>query len=110
MSQVKRTDFIERNNLKAFMAIARDWIFIFLIIALSMQVNNIFVYLAAVWLIGIFQYSIGDVLLHEAVHHNLFTDKSWHEKLEFIYAFPFLRTFSSYRQHHFAHHKYLLAE
>ncbi|MDB9460408.1 fatty acid desaturase, partial [Dolichospermum circinale CS-545/17] len=42
-----------------------------------------------------------------ASHNNLFTEQSWNEKLEFIYSFPFLRTISSYREHHFPHHKYL---
>jgi fatty acid desaturase len=40
----------------------------------------------------------------------LFTKKSWHDKLEFIYCFPFLRTLASYRKHHLPHHTHLWTE
>ncbi|MBW4562274.1 MAG: fatty acid desaturase [Mojavia pulchra JT2-VF2] len=110
MAQIKPIDFVERNNMRTFLALLKDWISIFVIAALSIWANNIFVYLIAVWLIGVFQFALGEAFVHEAVHHNLFTEKSWHEKLEFIYSYPFLRTLSSYQAHHFPHHKYLLAK
>jgi fatty acid desaturase len=110
MTQSKPIDFVERNNLKSFLALLRDWIAIFLIAAFSIWANNIFIYVVSVWLIGIFQFALGEAMLHEAVHGNLFTEKSWHEKLEFIYGYPFLRTISYYQEHHFAHHKYLWLE
>ncbi|MGH8002402.1 MAG: fatty acid desaturase family protein [Brasilonema sp.] len=84
----------------------RDWIAIFLIAAFSIWTKNIFVYLVSVWAIGIFQFAIGEGLLHEATHFNLFKRKFWNENLEFLYAFPVFRTLSSYREHHFPHHKY----
>lgn len=110
MAQSKPIDFVERNNLKSFMALLRDWMAILLIASFSLWANNIFIYLIAVWLIGIFQFAIGEAMLHEAVHNNLFTEKSWHEKLELIYGLPFLRTISCYQKHHFTHHKYLFTE
>jgi len=106
----KPIDFVERNNIKSFLALLRDWMAIFLIAAFSIWANNIFIYFVAVWLIGIFQFAIGEALGHEAAHNNLFTEQSWNEKLEFIYSFPFLRTISSYREHHFPHHKYLFSD
>ncbi|MFM6078313.1 MAG: fatty acid desaturase family protein, partial [Dolichospermum sp.] len=110
MTNSKPIDFVERNNIRSFLALLRDWMIIVIVAGLSIWANNIFIYLIAVWLIGIFQFALGEGLLHEGVHNNLFTEKSWHEKLEFLYSFPFLRTLSSYREHHFPHHKYLLSQ
>jgi len=109
MTKSKPIDFVERNNIKSFLALLKDWMIIVIVAGLSIWANNIFIYLVAVWLIGIFQFALGEGLLHEAVHNNLFTENSWHEKLEFLYSFPFLRTISSYREHHFPHHKYLFS-
>ena len=110
MSPKKPIDFVERNNLKAFQEILRDWLAIALIIAFSIWVNNIFVYVTCVWLIGIFQFALGEPITHEAAHYNLFSEKSWHYKLEFMYSFPCFRTIYSYRKHHFPHHRYLGTE
>ncbi|MBH8561836.1 fatty acid desaturase [Nostoc sp. CENA67] len=110
MHQSKPSDFIERNDLKAFLSLLRDWMAIFLITAISIWANNIYVYLISVWAIGIFQFAIGEALLHEAVHFNLFKIKSWNEQLEFLYVFPVFRTVSSYREQHFPHHSYFLSE
>ena len=106
MLESKPSDFVERNDIRAFQVLLRDWIAIFLIAAFSIWINNIFVYLVSVWAIGLFQYAIGEVLVHEAVHHNLFTRQLWNEKLEFLYSFPVFRTISMYQEHHFPHHKY----
>ncbi|NEU75387.1 fatty acid desaturase [Hassallia byssoidea VB512170] len=106
----KPIDFVERNDQRAFLALLRDWMAIFLIVAFSIWINNIFVYLVSVWAIGIFQFAIGEALLHEATHNNLFQNKLWNEQLEFLYGFPVLRTISSYRKHHFPHHKGLGSE
>jgi fatty acid desaturase len=110
MTKSKPIDFVERNNIKSFLVLLKDWIAIFIVAGFSLWANNIFIYLVAVWLIGIFQFAIGDALGHEAAHNNLFTEQSWNEKLEFLYSFPFLRTISSYREHHFPHHKYLFSD
>ncbi|MFN9174137.1 MAG: fatty acid desaturase family protein [Synechocystis sp.] len=107
MSAKKTIDFVERNNLKAFREILRDWLAIALIITFSIWANNLFVYLVSVWLIGIFQFALGESLVHEAVHYNLFIKKSWHYQLQFIYCFPFLRTLYSYQKHHLPHHTQL---
>lgn len=106
MHQNKPSDFIERNDIRAFLSLLRDWMAIFLIATVSIWANNVFVYLISVWAIGIFQFAIGEGLLHEAVHFNLFKRKSWNEQLEFLYGFPVFRTVSSYREHHFPHHSY----
>ena len=110
ISPKKPIDFVERNNLKAFREILRDWLAIGLIIAFIIWANNIFVYVTCVGLIVIFQFALGEGITHEAARYNLFSEKSWHDKLEFIYAFPCFCTTCSYRKHHFPHHKYLGTE
>jgi fatty acid desaturase len=110
MSPKKPIDFVERNNLKAFREILRDWLAIALIIAFSIWANNIFVYVVCVWLIGAFQFALAEAIAHEAAHYNLFTSKAWNDHLEFLYAFPFFRTLYSYRKHHFPHHTHLGSE
>lgn len=106
----KPSDFIERNNIRAFLVLFRDWMAIVVLTSVSIWANNIFVYLVSVWVIGIFQVAIGEGLLHEATHYNLFEARAWNEKLEFLYGFPFFRTVSSYQKHHLPHHKYLKSE
>ena len=110
MMQSKPIDFVERNDIRAFLALLKDWSAIFLIAAFSIWANNVLVYLVSVWAIGIFQFAIGEALTHEAAHYNLFSKKLWNERLEFLYAFPFFRTVSSYQEHHFSHHKYFGSE
>ena len=89
------------------MAIMRNWIAIISIASLSIWANNFFVYIVSVLFIAIFQFALGESMLHEASHNNLFTERSWHKKLEIVYGFPFFRTFHSYQKHHLDRHKYL---
>jgi hypothetical protein len=60
MTKSKPIDFVERNNIKSFLALLRDWMAIFLIAAFSIWANNIFIYLVAVWFIGIFKFALGE--------------------------------------------------
>jgi fatty acid desaturase len=62
------------------------------------------VYLISVWAIGSFQYSIGESLLHEGSHYNLFKTKKLNDYLEFMYALPFFVDMHQYRHWHTNHH------
>jgi len=97
-------DFIERSNFRGFLALGRDWAAIIVTALFSLWADNFFVYLACVWIIGTFQYAIGEVLLHEASHYNLFKNKKLNDYLKIFYAFPFLITISEYRSEHKDHH------
>lgn len=107
MKQLKPNDFVEQNDLKAFLALFRDWSAIFLVAAFSIWANNILVYFLSIWVIGFFQFALGEVLTHEASHYNLFKQRQWNKNLEPLYAFPVISTISYYRKHHLPHHKYL---
>lgn len=107
MKQLKPSDFVEQNDLRAFLALFKDWSAIFLVAAFSIWTNNLFVYFLSIWMIGFFQFALGEVLTHEASHYNLFKHREWNENLEFLYAFPVVTTIFYYRQHHWPHHKFL---
>ena len=97
-------EFVQRNSLRGTLALIRNWGVIFSAIGISLWADNIFVYLISVWIIGMFQYSIGEVLLHEASHYNLFKNKKLNDVLEAFYSVPFFVTISQYRKYHTAHH------
>jgi fatty acid desaturase len=102
--QPKPQDFVQRSNLRGFTALIFDWGVIFGTIAFSVWMNDWIVYLISVWIIGAFQYAIGESLFHEASHCNLFRTKKLNDYLEWIYAVPFFVDMNQYRTEHTDHH------
>lgn len=100
----KPQDFVERSNLRGFLALFLDWAAIFGIITLSIWLDHWVIYLLSVWAIGSFQYAIGESLFHEASHYNLFKTKKLNDYLEWIYAVPFFVDMAQYRPEHTNHH------
>jgi fatty acid desaturase len=94
----------QRDGRKAVLAIFRDWAGIFVAIAVARWAGSIPVTIAALWVIGAFQYALGDTLLHEAAHGNLFADKKRNERLDVVYGLPFLRTMEAFKTEHLRHH------
>lgn len=94
----------QRDGRKAALAIFRDWAGIFVTIAVARWADSVPVTIVALWVIGAFQYAIGDVLLHEGAHGNLFADKKLNERLDMIYGLPFLRTMEAFKTEHLRHH------
>jgi fatty acid desaturase len=99
--------FVERSNPRGLLAVSRDWLLIFCIAALSVSIDNFFFYLVAVWAIGALQFALGESLIHEASHYNLFKTRSWNDRLEFLYALPFWQTIDQFRTRHLLHHRKL---
>ncbi len=93
------------SNWPGCFALGRDWGAIVLLAYLGVRSGNLLVYLAVVWLIGSFQFAIGECLLHEASHYHLFRNRSWNDRLEFLYALPFFMTVAQFRDEHMAHHR-----
>ena len=102
--QPKAQDFVQRSNLRGFAALIFDWGVIFGTIAFSVWMNDWIVYLISVWIIGAFQYAIGESLFHEASHFNLFKTKKLNDYLEWVYAVPFFVDMNQYRTEHLDHH------
>jgi fatty acid desaturase len=99
--------FLQKSNVSAMLAISRDWLVIAVLVYLNIRVQSIWLYLPSVWLIGLFQFAIGEALLHEAAHGNLFTNKRLHNRLQFFYGLPFFKTVKQYRLEHQQHHNQL---
>lgn len=98
--------FSHKSTIKGLAILVFDWAMIFVIIAASHAINNFFVYIISVWMIGFFQFAIGEVLLHEAAHNNLFANKKLNSLLGVFYTLPFFQVFSSYKDEHMQHHHY----
>lgn len=96
--------FVERSNVRGFLVLFLDWGAIFGVISISIWLDNWIVYLVSIPVIGSFQFSIGESLLHEASHYNLFKTKKLNDYLELLYALPFFVDMSQYRFWHTRHH------
>lgn len=99
--------YSKTTNAHGFCALAVDYAVLFGIISLSVYLNNILFYIAAVWIIGFLQFSISEVLLHEASHNHLFSSSKLSNIMRIFYAEPFLIDFDDYKKTHFNHHKHL---
>lgn len=94
----------QASNTRGIFAITRDWMMMMSLIVIGVYIDNIWLMILLSWPIGMFQYALGEVLVHEASHYNLFRTRSLHGRLEFLYARPFLRTVNGYRAEHLPHH------
>jgi fatty acid desaturase len=104
---VRAREFVVRSTPRALLALGRDWGAIVLIAWLSEALHNPLAYVAAAWAIGLFQFALGEAMLHEASHYNLFPARRWNVWLESLYALPFLRTISQFQAEHNLHHRRL---
>ncbi|MBI3563756.1 MAG: fatty acid desaturase [Elusimicrobia bacterium] len=105
MNERKKTGADIGSDRRGALALARDWGAIVLIAWASERIGGWPVYIAAAWLIGAFQFAIGEALLHEASHFHLFRTRAWNDRFEALYALPFLMTLSQFRDEHLAHHR-----
>lgn len=99
--------FIERSTLRGFLALTRDWGAYFTLVTLAVVVDKPWFTLLCLWPIGLVQFVIGETLLHEASHWNLFKSRKLNDRLDFLYALPFFTTITTYRREHLAHHREL---
>jgi fatty acid desaturase len=103
-ARARPQDFLERSPWRGAAALVRDWAAIVAVAALSVRADSAWVYLVCAWVIGAFQFAIGESLLHEAAHGMLFPRKKLNEWLEPLYALPFFRTVEEFRGEHMHHH------
>jgi fatty acid desaturase len=92
---------------RTIVAIIFDWAVIIASIVVAQAEHNIFVYLAAVAIIGGRMHGFG-VLLHDFAHYRFLdrrkTLSDW--ICEFTLSWPILTTVAAYRHNHLAHHRY----
>jgi fatty acid desaturase len=96
---------MRRSNLRGAMAVLRDWAMIAALIWIGVTANHPLVYLVLIWVIGAVMFGISDGLMHSAAHYHLFRTKSLNNRLEFLWAWPFLLDTETYRAAHLAHHR-----
>lgn len=104
-NRLNACDFTSRNDLLAFLAITSDWLIIFFLAQLS-EFSNCFAVTICCWImIGYFQFALGEAIVHDASHRNLFRVPEWHDRLDFLYALPFFMTIRQWRKEHNNHHQ-----
>ncbi|NJO31977.1 MAG: hypothetical protein HC869_01415 [Rhodospirillales bacterium] len=96
------------SDLKSAVALIAEWLMIVSAILVSEQLDSLPVYLLALVVISSRMVAISDVLGHDAIHGHLFSSRTANRAMEPICQIPFLYTFDSFRQEHFAHHRYLM--
>jgi fatty acid desaturase len=81
------------------------WFYVVLIIGGAVWLNTWWSYLIAFVLMGP-MYARFAILMHEAAHKLLFTNKRWNDWIgTWVIAYPVFTPVQLYRRVHFAHHK-----
>lgn len=104
---VTSRDFAFQSDLYPWLAIVRDWLLILGLIVLSEWIGAWWFTAFCVVGIGMLQFALGEALLHEASHYKLFRVRAWNDRLEVLYALPFLTAVGAYRAEHLEHHRRL---
>jgi fatty acid desaturase len=87
--------------------IAVEWLLIALAIAFCQHYWNLLLYLVTIAFIGARQHALL-ILMHDGAHYRLFRNRRINDWVsEILLAWPNFVTMQSYRQNHFAHHRYL---
>jgi len=104
-----------RDNSKAILAIANNYITCFACASLCKYIERKYTEVPLTWwtayiiaiLIIASRLRAFENLVHEASHNNLFSVARFHDRLEFLFAFPVFRVLKIYRTQHIDHHKYI---
>jgi fatty acid desaturase len=87
--------------------IAAEWLEIALAIAFCRHFWSPILYLITIAFIGARQHGLL-ILMHDGAHYRLFRNRRMNDLISEIFlAWPNFVTMRSYRQHHFAHHRFL---
>ena len=104
-------NLIKKNNLYGICVIFFDYLILSSLVILAiLSLTNLYFYPIFLILIGCKQYSIGECLLHEATHENLFSNKKWNQYIAPIISWPFFILYSIHRDYHLKHHLYSLKD
>jgi len=79
-------------------------------ISLSLWNGAWWIYLISVFIIGSRQYALGEVLVHDASHGNLSSNRRINNVLGTALSWLFLFTFQGYRRFHLQHHNLSLGD
>ncbi|HXT71389.1 MAG TPA: fatty acid desaturase [Vicinamibacterales bacterium] len=94
------------RNFRSVAALSRDYLLILAAILIATWSRVWWVTLPCLIWIGLMQFAIGEALLHEASHFNLFRrSRRWNDWCGALCALPFLTTLRDWRAEHLQHHR-----
>ncbi len=100
-----RTDLRRIADVRNALTIVSVWAYVAALVGLAVWIGNPLAYLAAFLLMGP-MYARFAILMHEAAHKLLFTNKRVNDWVgTWLIAYPTFTPVSIYRRGHFAHHK-----
>src|SRR5471030_1143823 len=100
-----RAELRRINDLRNGLTVAAVWLWVAVIIGGAVWIDRWWAYLAAFVLMGP-MYARFAILMHEAAHKLLFTNKRANDWIgTWLLAYPTWTPISIYRRGHFAHHK-----
>ena len=100
-----RRDLRRIDNLRNAVTVGSVWLWVAVIIGVAVWIDNPIAYVAAFVLMGP-MYALFAILMHEAAHKLLFTNKAANDWVgTWLIAYPAWTPISIYRRGHFAHHK-----
>ena len=100
-----RTDLRRIDNGRNALSVAAVWFWVAVIIGGAVWIDQWWSYLIAFVLMGP-MYARFAILMHEAAHKLLFTNKRWNDFIgKWVVAYPVFTPVQLYRRVHFAHHK-----
>ena len=102
------TELVQKGGYRPALFIAWNWLLVLLAVALCEYLQNGWLYIPAVWLIGSRMLALAEVFGHDSVHYNLFKRRSLNRSLDFLWFLPVFETWESYREEHGRHHSDLL--
>lgn len=96
--------WLTMDDWKSWLSIALDWAIVFASMALVAVWPNVFTVVAALFLIGARQLGLA-VLMHEASHRSLFSDKKTNDWAgNWLCGYPVWSDLHPYRPYHLQHH------
>lgn len=103
--------FKQRSDWRGLLTLGRDLLFLGLAWAAAAQWGaNLVVSLAVIWFVGALQFALGEALLHEASHGNLFKTPWLNKAVGHLLGATILTTLQAWRQEHSSHHGHLLTD
>jgi len=93
------------DNVRNALTVAAVWCYVALIVGAAVWCNQWWSYLIAFVLMGP-MFARFAILMHEAAHKLLFTNKRWNDWIgTWVIAYPVFTPVQLYRRVHFAHHR-----
>ena len=103
--------YCQRSDWRGLRVLVKDLLLLCTTLYVAKTYGDILmVSIAAIVFVGILQFALGESLLHEASHGNLFSRKFLNRMVGNLVACSILTTFSGWQQEHRVHHRDLLSE